>query len=105
MLELRIVKIAIGANNKPQLIIIVAVLQHILPPFQIFLSRVLPINASDKTHIKRSAHEDDTLTILIYNFSDVIVSQLRIVSRAQSNLNLHHVIHLYICIQKPCNTL
>ena len=83
--------VAIGADNQSQLVVIVALFQHILPLLQLLQSLVLPITAPDNTHIERSAHEDDTLAVLVHHLSDVVVTQLRIIARTQRNLNLYSI--------------
>ena len=105
MLPLRIVNVAVGANDQAQLIVVVAVLQHVLPPLQRLQRLVLLITAADEPHVKRRAHEDDTLTVLVHDLPDVVVRQLRIIAGTHRNLNLDSVITTHITVQKPCNTL
>ena len=88
VLLLRVVNVAVGANDQAQLIVVVAV-----------------ITARDEPHVKRRAHEDDTLTVLVHDLPDVVVRQLRIIAGTHRNLNLDSVITTHITVQKPCNTL
>lgn len=105
VLLLRVVNVAVGANDQAQLIVVVAVLQHVLPPLQRLQRLVLLITATDESHVKRRAHEDDTLTVLVHNLPDVVVRQLRIIAGTHRNLNLDSVTTTHITVQKPCNTL